>query len=134
MIFACNGSSHTATSPVLFWKTCLWVSAGDSDTGISRSRSVCASASRIFAGIMNAIYLVRSILECADRELVCQQTNVKVCNLEPLPSMGTVVLLLSILTSAAMLGYKAARTLAFACCSECECQGLARPLTPLQLC
>ena len=68
---------------------------------------------------MNTIYLVRSILECVDRELVCKQTHVKVCNLEP--SMGTVVLLLSILTSAAMIGYKAARTLALACCSECEC-------------
>jgi hypothetical protein len=63
---------------------------------------------------MNTIYLVKSILECVDRELVCQQTHVKVCNLEP--SMGTVVLLLSILTSAAMLGYKAARTLASAYC------------------
>jgi len=57
---------------------------------------------------MNTVYLVRSILECVDRDLVCQQTHVKVCNLEP--SMGTVVLLLSILTSAAMLGYKIART------------------------
>ena len=55
-----------------------------------------------------------SILECVDRDLVCLQMHVKVCNLEP--SMGTVVLLLSILTSAAMLGYKAARTLASAYC------------------
>ena len=31
MTFACNGSSHTATSPVRFWKTCLWVSGRDSD-------------------------------------------------------------------------------------------------------
>jgi len=85
----------------------------------SVSRSVCASIPPIFAGIMNTIYLVKSILECVDRELVCKQTHVKVCNLEP--SMGTVVLLLSILTSAAMIGYKAARTLALACCSECEC-------------
>jgi hypothetical protein len=61
---------------------------------------------------MNTIYLVGSILECVDRELVCKQMHVKVCNLEP--SIGTVVLLLSILTSAAMLGYKAARTLASA--------------------
>ena len=66
---------------------------------------------------MNAIYLVGSILECVDRERVCEQTHVKVCNLEP--SKGTVVLLLSILTSAAMLGYKAARTLASAhCCGR----------------
>jgi uncharacterized protein YsxB (DUF464 family) len=109
MIFACNGSSHTATSQVRFWKTCLWVSAGNWDTAISRLQSVCASASPIFAGTMNTIYLVGSILECVDRERVCEQTHVKVCNLEP--SKGTVVLLLSILTSAAMLGYKAARTL-----------------------
>ena len=59
---------------------------------------------------MNTVYLVQSILECVDREKVCSQKAVKVCNLEP--SMGTVVLLLSTLTSAAMLGYKAARTLA----------------------
>ncbi len=57
---------------------------------------------------------MRSIRECVDRDLVCQQTHVKVCNLEP--SMGTNLLLLSILTSAAMLGYKAARTLASAYC------------------
>ena len=74
---------------------------------------------------MNTIYLVRSILDCVDRELVCKQTHVKVCNLEP--SKGTVVLLLSILTSAAMIGYKAARTLAFAYCSDCHRHGLARP-------
>ena len=84
---------------------------------------------------MNAIYLMRSILECVDRDLVCQQTHVKVCNLEPLPSMGTVILLLSILTSAAMLGYKAARTLAAAHC--CDSHTVPFPIrrlhTPLSI-
>ncbi len=58
---------------------------------------------------MNTLYLVRTILECVDQKLLCGQTEVKVCNLEP--SAGTVVLVLSIITSAAGLGYKAARTL-----------------------
>jgi hypothetical protein len=47
------------------------------------------------------------MLECADRELVCNQTGEKVCNLEP--SARTIVLVLSILTNAASLGYQAAR-------------------------
>ena len=55
------------------------------------------------AGIMNSLYIIRSILECVDRK----QAVLKVCNLEP--SAATVVLILSILTSAASLGYKAAR-------------------------
>ena len=74
---------------------------------------------------MNTVYLAWSILECVDLDLVCEQKAAKVCNLER--SMGTVLLLLSILTSAAMIGYKAARTLAFAnCCDghtfrKCDC-------------
>ena len=60
---------------------------------------------------MNTVYLVRSIMECVDRDRVCMQMHVKVCNLEK--SIGTVVLVLSILTSAAMLGYKLARTLVY---------------------
>ena len=56
---------------------------------------------------MNSLYLIQSILECVDRKLIGDQTIVKVCNLEP--SAATVVLILSILTSAASLGYKAAR-------------------------
>jgi hypothetical protein len=84
---------------------------------------------------MNAIYLMRSILECVDREQVCQQTHVKVCNLELLPSMGTVNLLLSILTSAAMLGYKSARLLASAHC--CDRHTMPYPIrrlhTPLSI-
>jgi hypothetical protein len=79
---------------------------------------------------MNAIYLMRSILECVDRDLVCQQTHVNVCNLEPLPSTGTVILLLSILTSAAMLGYKAARTLASAHC--CDRHTMPSPIRRLR--
>jgi len=66
----------------------------------------------IYAGIMNTVYLTSSILECVDRELVCEQKAVKVCNLDP--SMGTTILLLSILTSAMMLGYKIARIAALA--------------------
>ena len=62
---------------------------------------------------MNTVYLTSSILECVDRELVCEQkAEIKVCNLAP--SMGTTILLLSILTSAMMLGYKIARTAALA--------------------
>ena len=57
---------------------------------------------------MNSLYLVRSILECVNQKLVCQ-TEVKVCNLEP--SARTVILIVSIITSAAGLGYKAARML-----------------------
>jgi hypothetical protein len=56
---------------------------------------------------MNSLYIIRSILECADRKPICEQSGQRVCNLEP--SAATVVLILSILTSAASLGYKAAR-------------------------
>ena len=58
-------------------------------------------------GVMNSLYIIRSILECVDRKLIRDQAAVQVCNLEP--SAATVVLILSILTSAASLGYKAAR-------------------------
>ena len=53
------------------------------------------------------MFLIRSILECVDQKLMCEQTGQKVCNLEP--STATVVLILSIVTSAASVGYKAAR-------------------------
>ena len=66
-----------------------------------------AGIERAHAGIMNSLYIIRSILECADRKLICEQSGQEVCNLEP--SVATVVLILSILTSAASLGYKAAR-------------------------
>ena len=56
---------------------------------------------------MNSLYLIQSILECVNRKLICDQAVAKVCNLEP--SAATVVLILSMLTSAASLGYKAAR-------------------------
>ena len=76
-------------------------------------------------GIMNSVYLIRSILECVDHDLMCKQNEVKVCNLDP--STRTVVLVLSNLTSAAMLGYKAARNVC-AClrwfalfCDYCLC-------------
>jgi hypothetical protein len=63
---------------------------------------------RMHAGAMNSMFLIRSILECVDQKLMCEQTGQqKVCNLEP--SAATVVLILSIVTSAASVGYKAAR-------------------------
>jgi hypothetical protein len=80
---------------------------------------------------MNSLYIIRSILECVDRKLICDQAAVKVCNLEP--SAATVVLILSILTSAASLGYKAARNvwrfLSQSCCHCCP-MPLARAAMP----
>jgi hypothetical protein len=61
----------------------------------------------VHAGIIKSLYMIRSILECVDRKLVCDQAVVKLCILEP--SAATVVLILSLMTSAASLGYKAAR-------------------------
>jgi hypothetical protein len=90
-----------------------------------RSGHAIADNVRMHTGIMNSVYLVRSILECVDHDLVCKQSEVKVCNLDP--SARTVVLVLSNLTSAAMLGYKAARNACaclrwFAlCCDHCLC-------------
>jgi hypothetical protein len=55
---------------------------------------------------MNGMYLIRSVLECGDRELVCQ-SGLKLCTLGP--SAETIVLVLSVLTNAASIGYKAAR-------------------------
>ncbi len=79
-----------------------------------------AGIERAHAGIMNSLYIILSILECADRKLICEQTAVKVCNLEP--SAATVVLLLSVLTSALSLGYKTARNiLRFVSPACCRC-------------
>ncbi len=75
-----------------------------------RSGGTASSArgsGRLHAGILSSVYLIHSMLECADRELVCNQTGEKVCNLEQ--SARTIVLVLSILTNAASLGYQAAR-------------------------
>ena len=77
------------------------------------------------AGVMNSLYIIRSILECVDRKLIRDQAAVQVCNLEP--SAATVVLILSILTSAASLGYKAARNV-WRFVSRFWCRCCPRPL------
>jgi hypothetical protein len=80
-----------------------------------------------FLGVMNIVYLLRSILEarchaCARTHPLCRRVwfsqcvakpvsdDLRVCDLQP--NTATVVLIASVITSAAMLGYKAARTCA----------------------
>jgi hypothetical protein len=83
---------------------------------------------RVHAGTMKSLYMIRSILECVDRKLICDQAVVKLCILEP--SAATVVLILSLMTSAASLGYKRARN-ACICCRCCP-RPVARTAMMLQ--
>ena len=67
----------------------------------SSVESLSMSARRV-AGILNTIYLVRSVVECGQYPNAAPQN--RVCDLQD--SMQTRILVLSAITSGVMLGYK----------------------------
>ena len=67
----------------------------------SSLKSLSMSARRV-AGILNTIYLIRSVVECGQYPNAAPQN--RVCDLQD--SMQTCILVLSAITSGVMLGYK----------------------------